>query len=151
MSIVIVHFLQQEEAQKATNEHLAALAVVLAPPAGHTSNPPTIRRQLFKIDGTAREEEPTAGTTVQTVGGAVQNPNLLDLATIREIAELKLSLQDIHSKIHHVTSSFPQMTAPSPQHSKPRSLGESILMYGFDLQKSSVFHHTPARQTPPTM
>lgn len=39
----------------------------------------------------------------------VQNPNNPDLATIREITELKLSLQDINSKMHHVTNSAPQI------------------------------------------
>ncbi|KAF2533075.1 hypothetical protein F2Q70_00033103 [Brassica cretica] len=62
--------------------------------AGHTSNPPTIQRQLFNTDRTA------------TTG---QNPNGPDLTIVREIAELKLSLQDIHSKIHHIMSSTPQI------------------------------------------
>lgn len=60
----------------------------------NTSNPPTIQRQLFNTDRTA------------TTG---QNPNGPALTIVREIAELKLSLQDIHSKIHHIMSSTPQI------------------------------------------
>ncbi|KAG5400572.1 hypothetical protein IGI04_015179 [Brassica rapa subsp. trilocularis] len=107
ISTIMARLLQNEEAQKETNEQLAALAAILAPPDGHTSNPMTIRKWIFNTDRTPLNRELTIENTDQTVGGAVQNPNNLDLATIREIAELKLSLQNIHSKIHHITKSVP--------------------------------------------
>ncbi|KAG2322817.1 hypothetical protein Bca52824_016030 [Brassica carinata] len=47
ISSVMEQLAQQDAAQKATNEQLAALVATLTAPAGQTSNPPTIRRQLF--------------------------------------------------------------------------------------------------------
>ena len=115
MSSVMERFLQQEEAQRATNAQLAQLAAVLAPLTASTSNPPTVRRQLFGTDNAPLAEEQTTNPSEQVdVQGVVRltaapNPSGADLETIREIAALKQSLLDINSKIHRVTSSAPQI------------------------------------------
>lgn len=100
MSTVIARFIQHEEAHKATNEQLAAIVTALGPPTGATS----IQKQLFNTDRVTREDEHPADNAP---GDDARSQSNADPATVREIAELKLSLQNIHYKLHHVTSSAP--------------------------------------------
>ncbi|KAF2608949.1 hypothetical protein F2Q68_00044964 [Brassica cretica] len=100
MSTVMARFIQHEEAQKATNEQLAAIIAGLAPPPGATS----IWKQLFHKDHATRHDD---NPWDDVPGEDARSQSNADPATVREIAELKLSLQDIHSKLHHVTRSAP--------------------------------------------
>ncbi|KAL0685830.1 hypothetical protein Bca4012_052678 [Brassica carinata] len=63
-----------------------------------------IRKQLFNTDRVTRDDEHPAD---DAPGDDARSQSNADPATVSEIAELKLSLQNIHSKLHHVTSSAP--------------------------------------------
>ncbi|KAG2256185.1 hypothetical protein Bca52824_075479 [Brassica carinata] len=101
---------RQDEVQKTTNYQLAALVAALTAPNGQTSRPQMIRRRLFNTNPTA-----TGGDHISD--DSEPNETLLadappigpDLATIRDIAELKLSFQQMSSKIHQATSAAPQI------------------------------------------
>lgn len=101
---------RQDATQKATTEQLAAITALLAPLAENPSAPTTatIRSQLFHTKAMAVHEQPAAAANTVTFG-AHQTVGTPDEATLREIAELKLSLHDINSKIHHFTSSAPEI------------------------------------------
>ena len=119
MSSIMAQLPRQDEVQKTTNYQLAALVAALTAPDGQTSRPQQIRRHLFNTNPTATggdhisddlEPNETLLADTPTVGS--------DPATIREIAELKLSFQQMSEKIHQVTSA----AACSPQHRAPLSL-----------------------------
>ncbi|KAG2287176.1 hypothetical protein Bca52824_046780 [Brassica carinata] len=119
MSSIMARLAHQDEVQKTTNDQLAALVSAFTAPDGQTSRPQQIRRRLFNTNPTATggdhvsdDSEPneTLLADTSTVGS--------DPATIREIAELKLSFQQMSEKIHQVTSA----AACSPQHRAPLSL-----------------------------
>ncbi|KAF3592316.1 hypothetical protein DY000_02020340 [Brassica cretica] len=93
-----------------TNDQLAALVAALTAPDGQTSRPQQIRRRLFNTNPTATgrdhvsdDSEPNETLLADTL------PVCSDLVTIREIAELKLSFQQMSEKIHQVTSADPQI------------------------------------------
>ncbi|WZZ32548.1 hypothetical protein YC2023_015949 [Brassica napus] len=82
---IMARLAQQDAAQKAAKDQIAALAKILAPLAANTAN------QDLADDDVA------------------QTPVSLDAQTINELAALKQSVLDINSKIHHVTTSAPQI------------------------------------------
>ncbi|KAF2584055.1 hypothetical protein F2Q70_00036691 [Brassica cretica] len=112
---------RQDEVQKMTNEQLVALVAALTAPDGQTSCPQLIRRRLFNTNLTAtggdhvsedsEPNEPLPADAPQTW------PNL---ATIRDITELKLSFQQMSSKIHQATSptAGPSRTVDFSKHCK---------------------------------
>ncbi|KAL0713171.1 hypothetical protein Bca4012_020149 [Brassica carinata] len=95
----MARFIQQEETKKATNERLAALAAALGTLDGEHDRAETARRRLFATTGgdanqQTNEAHATDGSTS---------------STSRQIADLQFSLRDIHSKIHHVKTSAPEI------------------------------------------
>ncbi|KAF3492724.1 hypothetical protein DY000_02054054 [Brassica cretica] len=110
MSSAMARLARHDEVQKTTNDQLTALVAALTDPNGQTSRPQMIRRRLFNTNPTATggdhisdESEPneTLLTDAPPIGP--------DLATIRDIAELKLSFQQMSSKIHQATSAAPKI------------------------------------------
>ncbi|KAF3549184.1 hypothetical protein DY000_02009849 [Brassica cretica] len=110
MSSIMARLVRQDEVQKTTNDQLAALVAALTALDGQTSRLQQIRRRLFNTNPTA-----TGGDNVSD--DSEPNETLLadhppvgsDLATIRELAELKISFQQMSEKIHQVTSAAPQI------------------------------------------
>ncbi|XP_013614192.1 PREDICTED: uncharacterized protein LOC106320385 [Brassica oleracea var. oleracea] len=110
MSSVMARLARHDEVQKTTNDQLAALVAALTDPNGQTSRPQMIRRRLFNTNPTA-----TGGDHISD--DSEPNETLLtdapligpDLATISDIAKLKLSFQQMSSKIHQATSAAPQI------------------------------------------
>ncbi|KAG5384364.1 hypothetical protein IGI04_035834 [Brassica rapa subsp. trilocularis] len=110
MSSILARLARQDEVQKTTNDQLAALVAALMAPDGQTSRPHQIRRRLLNTNPTA-----TGGDHISN--DSEPNKTLLadappvgsDLATIGEIAELKLSFQQMSEKIHQATSAAPQI------------------------------------------
>ncbi|XP_056847432.1 uncharacterized protein LOC130498097 [Raphanus sativus] len=96
-----------EEVQKTTNEQLAALVAALTAPAGPTNRSQPVCRHLFPPtpaeDRAVDESDPNGPPAVYPT------PTTADPTTIREIAELKLSLQQMSSQIHQATSAAPQI------------------------------------------
>ena len=110
MSSVMARLARQDEVQKTTNDQLAALVAALTAPDGQTSRSQQIRRRLFNTNPTATganhvsdDSEPNEALLTDAL------PAGPDLTTIRELAELKLSLQQMGEKIHQVTSAAPQI------------------------------------------
>ena len=110
MSSVMARLARQDEVQKTTNDQLAALVTTLTAPDGQTSRSQQIRRRLFNTNPTATgadhvsdDSEPNEALLADAL------PAGPDLTTIRELAELKLSLQQMGEKIHQVTSAAPQI------------------------------------------
>ena len=108
MSSVMARLARQDEVQKTTNDQLAALVAALTAPDGQTSRSQQIRRRLFNTNLTATgadhvsdDSEPNEALLADAL------PAGPDLTTIRELAELKLSLQQMGEKIHQVTSAAP--------------------------------------------
>ncbi|XP_013669632.1 uncharacterized protein LOC106374075 [Brassica napus] len=101
---------QQDAAQKAATDQIAALAKILAPLAANVeASTAQYGRHLLSTErGTgatpahAEDQDVNDGYTTQTPGG-------LDAQTINELAALKQSVVDINSKIHNVTTSAPQI------------------------------------------
>ncbi|KAF3560151.1 hypothetical protein F2Q69_00015049 [Brassica cretica] len=110
MSSIMARLARQDEVQKTTNDQLAALVAALTAPDGQTNRPQQIRRRVFNTNPTA-----TGGDHISD--DSEPNETLLadhppagsDLATIRELTELKLSFQQMSEKIHQVTSTAPQI------------------------------------------
>ncbi|KAF8114203.1 hypothetical protein N665_0040s0058 [Sinapis alba] len=120
MDTVMARLAQQKEVQKATNIQLATLVAALGATTGATSNPTPARRHLFRTNPTTGIAEPVSElpdlpfnntTHEQTMPTPTipQEQGGTDAMTVREIAALKLSLQEMASQIHHVTSSAPQI------------------------------------------
>ncbi|XP_056857331.1 uncharacterized protein LOC130506660 [Raphanus sativus] len=111
LQAIMARFVQQEETNKATNERLAALAAAFGTLDGEGNEAETARRRLFATTNpnpNPNPDEPTddalpthVDTTHPTDGS--------DSLTSRQIADLQLSLRDIHSKIHHVKTSAPEI------------------------------------------
>ncbi|XP_013617508.1 PREDICTED: uncharacterized protein LOC106324029 [Brassica oleracea var. oleracea] len=107
---IMVHLAQQDAAQKAATNQIAALVKILAPLAANVeASTVQYRRHLFNTEKAtgatlahAEDKDVNDGDTAQTPGG-------LDAQTINELAELKQSVLDINSKIHNVTTSSPQI------------------------------------------
>lgn len=110
MSSIMARLARQDEVQKTTNDQLAALVAALTAPDGQTSRPQQIRRRLFNTNPTATGGEHLSDDSEpnETLL-ADHHPVGSDLATIRELAELKLSFQQMSEKIHQVTSAAPQI------------------------------------------
>ena len=96
MSSVMARLARQDEVQKTTNDQLAALVAALTAPDGQTSSSQQIRRRLFNTTPTATgadhvsdDSEPNEALLADAL------PAGPDLTTIRELAELKLSLQQM--------------------------------------------------------
>ncbi|XP_048633218.1 uncharacterized protein LOC106409471 [Brassica napus] len=109
LQAIMARFIQQEETNKATSDRLAALAAALGTLDGENDRAETARRRLFATEnpnlGVERPTDkanPTNGEVAQTTDGS-------DSLTSRQIADLQLSLWDIHSKIHHVKASTPEI------------------------------------------
>ena len=109
LQAIMARFIQQEETNKATSDHLAALATALGTLDGENDRAEMARRRLFattnpnrRIEQPTDEANPTNGEISQTIDGS-------DSLTSRQIADLQLSLRDIHSKIHHVEASAPEI------------------------------------------
>ena len=109
LQAIMARFIQQEETNKATSDRLAALAAALGTLDGENDRAETARRRLFTtanpnlgVERPTEEANPTNGEVVQTTDGS-------DSLTSRQIADLQLSLRDIHSKIHHVKASTPEI------------------------------------------
>jgi len=92
---ILERMAQQDAAQKATTEQLAAIAAILAPLAGGSGDPATtVRKQLFDTYRTASAGNPANASAVQ-----VQTPGGVDLVTVRELAELKQSVLDMKDRM----------------------------------------------------
>lgn len=106
MSSVMARLAHQEEVQKTTNEQLAALVAALTAPAGPTNRSQPVCRHLFPPtpaeDRAVDESDPNGPPAVHPT------PTTADPTTIREIAELKLSLQQMSSQFQRPISRFPQ-------------------------------------------
>lgn len=81
MSSVMERLEQQDAAQKATNEQLAALVAALSAPAGQTSNPLTIRLQLFQTNPATAVDDQTVDTRTLPAADTAQGDK--DLNTIQ--------------------------------------------------------------------
>ncbi|XP_048630521.1 uncharacterized protein LOC125603757 [Brassica napus] len=101
---------QQDAAQKATTDQIAALAKILAHLAVNVeASTAEYRRHLVSTErATGAAPTQTANQDV-TVNDVAQTPTTLDVQTINELAALKQSVLDISSNIHHVTTSAPQI------------------------------------------
>lgn len=110
MSSVMARLARQDEVQKTTNDQLAALVAALTAPEGQTSRPQLTRRRLFNTNPTAAGVDHISDDSEPNEAFLADAPPAgSDLTTIRELAELKLSLQQMGEKIHHVTSAAPQI------------------------------------------
>ncbi|WZZ58396.1 hypothetical protein YC2023_058503 [Brassica napus] len=110
MSSIMARLAHQDEVQKTTNDQLAALVAPLTAPDGQTSRPQQIRRRLFNTNPTATGGEHISDDSKPNETLLANHPPVgSDLATIRELAELKLSFQQMSEKIHQVTSAAPQI------------------------------------------
>ncbi|KAF2558182.1 hypothetical protein F2Q68_00015915 [Brassica cretica] len=110
MSSIMARLARQDEVQKTTNDQLAALVAALTAPDGQTSRPQQIRRRLFNTNPTATGGDHISDDSEPNETLLADHPPVgSDLATIRELAELKLSFQQMSEKIHQVTSAAPQI------------------------------------------
>ncbi|KAG5411335.1 hypothetical protein IGI04_007654, partial [Brassica rapa subsp. trilocularis] len=110
MSSVMARLARQDEVQKTTNDQLAALVAALTAPERQTSRPQLTRRRLFNTNPTAAGVDHISDDSEPNEAFLADAPPAgSDLTTIRELAELKLSLQQMGEKIHHVTSAAPQI------------------------------------------
>ncbi|XP_048615694.1 uncharacterized protein LOC125588405 [Brassica napus] len=106
----MARFSRQDKVQKTTNEQLAALVAALTAPDGQTSRPQLIRRLLFNKNPTAMGGNHVSDDSKPNEPLPADAPQIgPDLATIRDIAELKLGFQQMSSKIHQATSAAPQI------------------------------------------
>ncbi|XP_048615674.1 uncharacterized protein LOC106404057 [Brassica napus] len=110
MSSIMARLAHQDEVQKTNNDQLAALVAALTAPDGQTSRPQQIRRRLFNTNPTATGGEHLSDDSEPNETLLADHPPVgSDMATIRELAELKLSFQQMSEKIHQVTSAAPQI------------------------------------------
>ncbi|KAG5384120.1 hypothetical protein IGI04_035590, partial [Brassica rapa subsp. trilocularis] len=102
MSSVMARLARQDEVQKTTNDQLAALVAALTAPEGQTSRPQLTRRRLFNTNPTAAGVDHISDDSEPNEAFLADAPPAgSDRTTIRELAELKLSLQQMGEKIHH--------------------------------------------------
>ncbi|KAF2617607.1 hypothetical protein F2Q68_00040246 [Brassica cretica] len=110
MSSVMARLARQDEVQKTTNDQLVALVATLTAPNGQTSRPQMISHRLFNTNPTAMVGDHISDDSEPNETLLADAPPIgPDLATIRDIAELKLSFQQMSSKIHQATSAAPQI------------------------------------------
>ena len=109
LQAIMARLIQQEETNKATSDRLAALAAALGTLDGENYRAETARKRLFattnpnlEIKQPTDEANPMNCKIAQTTDGS-------DSLTSHQIADLQLSLWDIHSKIHHVKASAPEI------------------------------------------
>ncbi|KAL0684451.1 hypothetical protein Bca4012_051299 [Brassica carinata] len=109
LQAIMARFIQQEETNKATSNRLAALAAALGTLDGENDRAETARRRLFAttnpnlgVEQPTDEANPMNSEIAQTTDSSGS-------LTTRQIADLQLSLRDIHSKIHHVKASTPEI------------------------------------------
>ena len=120
MSSVMARFARQDEVQKATNDQLAALVAALTAPDGQTSRPQMIRCRLFNTNPTTTGGDHISDDSEPNETFPADAPQIgPDLATIRDIAELKLSFQQMSSKIGQATSAAPQIESVLAQPREP--------------------------------
>ena len=107
---IMARLAQQDAAQKVATDQIAALAKILAPLAANVvASTAQYRRHMFNTErATGAAPTQTANQDVAD-GDVAQTPVSLDAQTINELAALKQSVLDINSKIHHVTTSAPQI------------------------------------------
>ncbi|XP_013614473.1 PREDICTED: uncharacterized protein LOC106320646 [Brassica oleracea var. oleracea] len=107
---IMARLAQQDAAQNAATDQIAALAKILVPLAANVeASTAQYRRHLFNTErATGAAPMQTANQDVAD-GDAAQTPVSLDAQTINELAALKPSVLDISSKINHVTTSAPQI------------------------------------------
>ena len=112
MSYVMARLARQDEVQKTTNNQVAALFAALTAPNGQTSRLQMIRRRLFNTNLTATGGDHISDDSKPNQALLANAPPIgPDLTTIRDIAELKLSFQQMNSKIHQATSAAPQIVS----------------------------------------
>lgn len=126
INTIMARFAQQDAAQKAATEQIAALAKILGPIAANMeASTAQIRRQLFNtapttgatrarpdVQDTFRDEAAQTSDDLLTqtlVGHNVPNPGGFDVQTLNELAALKQSVLEINKQIHHATTSAPQI------------------------------------------
>jgi len=97
---ILERMAQQDAAQKATTEQLAAILALLAGGSGDPAT--TVRKQLFDTYRTA-----SAGNPANTSAVQVQTPSGVDLVTVRELAELKQSVLDMKDRMLEGPTSAP--------------------------------------------
>ena len=101
---------QQDAAQKAATDQIAALAKILAPLAANVeASTAQYRTHLFSTERSTGVTLAHAEDQDVNDGDAAQTPGGLDAQTTNELAALKQSVLDINSKIHNVTTSAPQI------------------------------------------
>ena len=106
---IMVRLAQQDAAQKAATDQIAALAKILAPLAANVeASTAQYPRHLFNTER-ATGEAPTQAADQDVDDDEAQTPGGLNAQTINKLAALKQSVLDINSKIHHVTTSAPQI------------------------------------------
>ncbi|KAG2298893.1 hypothetical protein Bca52824_035365 [Brassica carinata] len=132
----------QEEVKKTTNEQLAAIVAALSVHAGQTSNPQPFRRHLFNTnpatpaDGRVTDEPEPNEAPVPDTSPAKPNPS-----TVREIAELKLSFQQMSSKIHQATSAAPEIDSVIASTSRTPFTKELTKVHVMSLILTKPFGH----------
>ena len=107
---IMVRLAQQDAAQKAATDQIAALAKILASFAANMeASTVQYQRHLFNADRATGATPAHSEDQDVNDGDAAQTPGGLDAQTINKLAALKQSVLDINSKIHNVTTSAPQI------------------------------------------
>ncbi|XP_013632849.1 PREDICTED: uncharacterized protein LOC106338413 [Brassica oleracea var. oleracea] len=107
---IMARLAQQDAAQKAATDQIAALAKILAPLAANVeASTAQYRTHLFSTERSTGVTLAHAEDQDVNDGDAAQTPGGLDAQTTNELAALKQSVLDINSKIHNVTTSAPQI------------------------------------------
>ncbi|XP_013659004.1 uncharacterized protein LOC106363874 [Brassica napus] len=107
---IMARLAQHDAAQKAATDQIAALVKILAPLAVNVeASTVQYRRHLFNTDRATGATPAHPGDQDVNDGDTAQNPGGLDAHTVNELAALKQSMLDIHSKIHNVTTSASQI------------------------------------------
>lgn len=119
---IMARLAQQDAAQKAATEKIAALAKILGPIAANMeASTAQIRRQLFNTapsTGATPARPDVQDEAAQTsdnlltqtlVGHNVPNPGGLDVQTLNKLAALKQSVLEINKQIHRATTSALQI------------------------------------------
>ncbi|KAG2288746.1 hypothetical protein Bca52824_048350 [Brassica carinata] len=96
MSSVMARLARQDKVQKTTNDQLTALVAALTASNGQTSRPQMIRRRVFNTNPTETGGDHISDDSEPNETLLADAPPIRpDLATIREITELKLSFQQM--------------------------------------------------------
>ena len=117
LQAVMVRFAQQDEANKATNDRLAALAAILGTLDGEGYETETTWRRLFATKKpNSGVGQPTDGVNT-TNADAARTTSGSDTLTNQNIADIQLSLQDVHSRSTMSPRQPRRSNASSPQRS----------------------------------